>query len=136
VFTVSQSAESVVRTFLAAWRRSDVDELVSFFSDDAVYTDGPRGVHRGIDAIRKELGAMVKMVPSTAVDIKNLVANGGTVMVERVDTFEIAGTPLDLEVAAVFEVNANGRIARWRDYYDVKSIADRAADAAAAAKSS
>jgi limonene-1,2-epoxide hydrolase len=133
---VSGSAESVVRKFLAAWLESDLDELVSFFSQDAVYTDGPRGVHRGIDAIRAELAAMIKMVPSTAIDIKTLVANGGTVMTERVDNFQIAGTPLDLEVAAVFEIDDSGRITRWREYYDLKSIADRAATAGAAAPTS
>ena len=51
---MSDSAESVVRKFLAANLQSDVDELIAFFSDDAVYTDSPRGVHRGIDAIRAE----------------------------------------------------------------------------------
>ena len=115
---MSDSAESVVRNFLAAWVQSNVDELVSFLSEDAVYTDGPRGVHRGIDAIRAELAAMVKLVPSTAIEIKALVVNGGTVMTERVDHFQINGTPLDLEVAAVFEVDGNGRIVRWREYYD------------------
>ena len=129
---MSDSAESVVRKFHAAWLQSDLDELVSFFSNDAVYTDGPRGTHRGIDAIRAELGAMVKIVPSTAIDIKKLVANGGTVMVERVDSFKIEGRLFDLEVAAVFEVDNDGRITRWRDYYDLKSIADRTAGASAA----
>jgi limonene-1,2-epoxide hydrolase len=126
---MSESAESVIRTYLAAWRRSDVDELCSFFTDDAVYTDGPRGVHRGIDAIRAELGAMVKMIPSTDIDTKTLVANGGTVMVERVDNFDIAGKPFDMDVAAVFEVDNDGRITRWREYYDLKSIQDRIAAA-------
>ncbi len=130
---MSDSAKSVVRKFHAAWRQSDLDELVGFFSDDAVYTDGPRGVHSGIDAIRAELGAMVKMVPSTKIDIKTLVANGGTVMVERVDNFTIADRPFDLEVAAVFEVDNDGRITRWRDYYDLKSIQDRTAAAGVAA---
>src|SRR6516162_6924802 len=88
VFKMSESAETVVRKYLAAWKRSDLDELVSFISDDAVFTDGPRGVHHGIDAIRAELGTMVKVVPSTSVDIKKLVARGGTVMVERVDNFK------------------------------------------------
>ena len=125
---MSESAE-VVRKFLAAWRRSDLDELVSFISDDAVYTDGPRGVHRGIDAIRAELRAMVKMIPSTTIDIKTLVANGGTVMVERVDTFEIEDRPFDMDVAAVFEVDNDGRIKRWREYYDLNSIQDRVATA-------
>jgi hypothetical protein len=26
-------------------------ELLSFFTDDAIYIAGPRGVHRGLDAI-------------------------------------------------------------------------------------
>ena len=122
---MSESAETVVRNYLAAWKRSDLDELVSFISDDAVFTDGPRGVHHGIDAIRAELGTMVKVVPSTSVDIKKLVASGGTVMVERVDSFKLGGKPFDLEVAAVFDVDDNGRIKRWRDYYDLKSLEDR-----------
>ena len=126
---MSESAETVVRKYLAAWKRSDLDELVSFISDDAVYTDGPRGVHHGIDAIRAELGTMVKVVPSTSVDIKKLVASGGTVMVERVDSFKLGGKPFDLEVAAVFDVDDNGRIKRWRDYYDLKSLEDRIASA-------
>jgi limonene-1,2-epoxide hydrolase len=122
---MNASAESVVRTFLAVWVRSDVDELVGFFTDDAVYTDGPRGVHYGIDAIRAELATMVKMIPSTSIDIKTLVADGGTVMVERVDNFKIAGKPFDMDVAAAFDVDEHGRIRRWREYYDLKSITDR-----------
>ena len=79
---------------------------------------------------------MVKMVPSTKIDIKTLVANGGTVMVERVDNFTIADRPVDLEVAAVFEVGNDGRITRWCDYYDLKSIQDRTAAAGVAAPAS
>ena len=126
---MSESAETVVRNYLAAFLQKDLDELVSFFTNDAVYIDGPRGVHHGIDAIRAELGTMVKVVPSTSVDIKKLVASGGTVMVERVDNFKLGGKPFDLEVAAVFDVDDNGRIKRWRDYYDLKSLEDRIASA-------
>ena len=122
---MSDSAESVVRRFLAANLQSDVDELIGFFSDDAVYTDGPRGIHRGIDAIKTEFQEIVKIVPSTAIDIKTLVANSSTVIVERVDNFEIGGTPFGLEVVGVFEVDNNGRIKRWRDYYNLQSIAEQ-----------
>ena len=38
---MADSAESVVRNFMDTWPRSDIDEIVAFFSDDAVYTDGP-----------------------------------------------------------------------------------------------
>jgi limonene-1,2-epoxide hydrolase len=131
VSAMSDSAESQVRKFLAAWKRSDPDEMVSFLGDDAVWTDGPRGVFRGIDAIRAELQSVVKMVPSTTVDVKALVANAGTVMIERVDKFEVQGKPFGLEVAGVFEVDSNGRINRWRDYYDLRSLEDRIAEALA-----
>ena len=103
-----------------------------FFTDDALYVDGPRGVHRGIDAIRAEFEAIVQIVPSTTVDIKALVANGGTVMVERVDNFEIGGKPFDLEVVGVFDVDDNGRITRWHDYYDLRSSEERIAAGLAA----
>jgi limonene-1,2-epoxide hydrolase len=87
---MSDSAESVVRRFFDTWPRSDLDELVGYFSDDAVYTDGPRGTYRGIDTIRAELETMVQLVPSTTGDVKTLLASDGTVMVERVDVFQIA----------------------------------------------
>jgi limonene-1,2-epoxide hydrolase len=122
---VSDSAEQVVRQFLAALKRSDVDELVSFFSDDAVWTDGPRGTYRGVDAIRAEIESQVQVVPSLTVEVKNLVATGGTVMVERSDTFETQGKSFDLEVVGVFEIDGSSLIKRLRDYYDLTSLMDR-----------
>ena len=64
---MTEPAKSVVRKFFATWPRSDVDEMVGLFTHDAVYTDGPRGVHRGIDTIRAEFEEFGKIVPSTAV---------------------------------------------------------------------
>jgi len=126
---VSEAAEQVVRRFLAALKQSDVNELVSFFGADAVWTDGPRGTYRGADAIRAEIEAQVQLVPSITVEVRNLVASGGTVMVERADVFEIQGKSFDLEVVGVFEVDGNGRIVRLRDYYDLNSLMDRIAAA-------
>ena len=105
--------------------------MVSFFSDDAVYTDGPRGTHHGIDAIKRELQSFVKTIPSTTIELMTLVSEGGTVMLERVDHFEVQGKPVVMAVAAVFEVDDTGRIKGWRDYYDLKSIEDRVAEALA-----
>ena len=89
--TVTDSAESVIRKFLACFPASDVDEVIGFFDDHAVYIDGPRGVHRGINAIRTELQSQLEMVPNTMVDIETLAASEGAVLTERVDNCEIAG---------------------------------------------
>ena len=125
---MSEPAESVIRNYLAALERSDVNELLSYFRDDAVFIDGPRGTHEGIDAIRTEMQSMA-MLSSLSIEVKALVANRGTVMTERVDTFEIQGKSFDLEVAAVIEVDGDNRIKRWRDYYDLRSLEDRMAAA-------
>jgi limonene-1,2-epoxide hydrolase len=119
---VTGSAESVIRNFLACFPASDVDEVVGFFSDDAVYIDGPRGVHKGVNAIRAELQSQLEMVPNTTVEIMTLAASGGTVLTERVDICEIAGQSVPMEVVGVFDVDSEGRITRWRDYYDLPTL--------------
>jgi limonene-1,2-epoxide hydrolase len=50
---MSDKAEATIRRFFDAWKRNDPDEIVRFFREDAVYTDGPRGTHRGRAAIRE-----------------------------------------------------------------------------------
>jgi limonene-1,2-epoxide hydrolase len=126
---MGDSAEKVVLDFLATWPRSDVDEFIRFFQDDAVYTDGPRGTYRGIDEIRAEMVNLLQLVPVTTPHVKALVANEGIVMVERVDVFEMFGKTFEVEMTGVFEVDGDGRITRWRDYYDMRSLEEQVAAA-------
>jgi limonene-1,2-epoxide hydrolase len=64
------------------------------------------------------------MLGSVTTDVKSLV-DGRTVMMERVDNFCIGGEPFCMEIMAAFEITAEGRIKRWRDSYDLKSVTDR-----------
>jgi limonene-1,2-epoxide hydrolase len=124
---MSDSPGSVVRQFLAATHTSDVEQLAGFFSVDAVYVDGPRGTYSGIDAIRAALEAQVQVTPSLTVDVKTLVVDGTTVFAERVDSFEVQGKWFALEVVGVFELDDDGKIKRFRDYYDLQSLMDEVA---------
>lgn len=124
---MSDSPESVVRRFFAAFPRSDVGELAGFFSEDAVYIDGPRGTHTGVEAIRAEFDSIVAIVPNTTVDIKSLGVCGDTVLVERVDNFDVGGKSIGMEVVAVIDVDGHGRITRWRDYYDLPTLVEQVA---------
>ena len=76
---MSDSPESVVREFLAVWEgAAKLDLLLSFFDDDAVWVDGPRGVHHGLDAIRSELEVQISMgFEVMKEDVKSLVAERG-----------------------------------------------------------
>ena len=122
---MSDSPELVVRKFLAAWADPKPDELGSFFDDDAVWVDGPRGVHRGVDAIKYELIAQLAESEGVTVDVKSLVTDGGTVMVEQVSRFSVGGKPISAVVMAVFELDTDGRITQWREAYDLKSVMDQ-----------
>jgi limonene-1,2-epoxide hydrolase len=119
--TESQSPESVVRKYLASWADFNLDAVCAFFDDDALFVDGPRGVHNGIEAIRSQL-EIDKL--NIRADVKSLVAEGETVMLERVDNFTIGDKAFSMEVMAAFEVNSAGLIRRWHESYDLRSITD------------
>ena len=64
---MSNSPESLVRRFFAAWADPKADELGSFSHDDAVWVDGPKGVRRGAAAIKAEITAELTAVGGVTV---------------------------------------------------------------------
>jgi limonene-1,2-epoxide hydrolase len=122
---VSHSPESLVRKFFAAWEDPEPDELGGFFHDAAEWVDGPQGVRRGADAIKAELAAQLTAVGGVRVEVRTLVADGSTVMVEQVSNSTVRGKPITSVVMAVFEFGAEGRIRQWREAYDLKSVMDQ-----------
>lgn len=121
---MTKSAESVVRELMAAWQRWQPDELAAFLTDSAVWTDGHNEPCVGIDAIKTRLEAIGRLIPGPAVEVKNLLASGGTVMVERIDVIQVKDESFRVEVAGVFDVDSSGRVVRWRDYYDSRALED------------
>ena len=123
---MSDSPESVVRRFLAAWEDPDVNKLLSFFTDDAVYNAGPRGVHSGPDAIKSEFESQLAMgFGGITSDVKSQVVREGIVLMERVDSLNLSGKRFFIDMTAAFEIGADGRIIRYRESFDLKSITDQ-----------
>jgi limonene-1,2-epoxide hydrolase len=122
---MATSAESVVRDYLAAWQEPKLDDLVSFFDKDALYVPGPLGVHKGIEAIRSELEATFATMTSATFDLINVLSDGTTVMVERVDHLTMGGRSYEIEAVVVFTIGADGHILRLREYFDLKSLMDQ-----------
>jgi limonene-1,2-epoxide hydrolase len=58
----------------------------------------------------------------------NLAASGDVVFTERVDVFTYPDNTVELPVAGVFEVR-DGKIAAWRDYFDVNMFMSQMAPA-------
>jgi limonene-1,2-epoxide hydrolase len=118
---MSTNNEQLIRDFCEAWSRRDVDELLTFFSPDAVYHNIPMDPVNGTDAIRSVLGMFVPNSSAISFELLNIASAGDLVFTERVDHFVMGDKSLGLPVAGVFEVR-DGKIAAWRDYFDLNTF--------------
>jgi limonene-1,2-epoxide hydrolase len=109
---------NLVRDFCDAFQRRDVDEVLGYFTEDAVYHNMPLPPATGKTAIRTVLEMFLKPATMVEFEMLNISADGDVVLTERVDRFEIAGKKIELPVMGTFEVQ-DGKIAAWRDYFDM-----------------
>ena len=106
--------------------RMDVDKMCSLVSEDFVYQlNVPRSpVITGREAARAVFEGFTEL--STGMvegsEIRSVVSNDETVVVERIDVNDIAGTRVTFHVAAIFDVR-DGEITCWREYWDTGSSA-------------
>ena len=49
----SKPIAEVLREFVAGFNTNNLDDVMAYFADDAVYEPGNGDIHRGRDAIRK-----------------------------------------------------------------------------------
>ena len=117
---MSASTEKIVTDFLAAWPRKNVDELMRYFADDAVYHNIPVPPVEGAAAIRKVFEGFVGAF-SIVLDVVNIASSGDLVFTERVDRFDMDGRRFDLPVNGVFELR-DGKIVSFRDYFDLATF--------------
>src|SRR3954452_11671955 len=103
------SNEDLVRQFCDAFARRDVDELVGFFADDAVYHNIPLEPARGKDAIKTTLGSFVPGSPEIEFVMHHIASSGSVVFTERTDKMTFGGRKVELPVAGVFEIE-DGKI--------------------------
>ena len=117
---MSQNTELVER-FVAAWKRLSLDEIMSFFSDDAVYTNIPmEPPNVGKEMIRKTIEGFLGMGQAIEFVVHHTAENPatGVVMNERTDRFQVNGKWIEARVMGVFEIRG-GKIKAWRDYFDL-----------------
>jgi limonene-1,2-epoxide hydrolase len=122
---VNGSEESVVRDFLASWSAPSATTLASFLAEDAVWVDGPNGVHHGATAIVDELMRQLTTGTDLWVEIDTLLASDGTVMVEWHGGLSIGSASIKTKVMVVFELDSEGRIQQMRESFDMQSLVDQ-----------
>ncbi len=111
----------LIDRFVAAWSAMDLERILAFFTDDAVYTNVPIDPpNAGIEAIRKTIEGFLGMAEKIEFDVHHQAENArGVVMNERTDRFHLkSGKVAEASVMGVFEIR-DGKIAAWRDYFDL-----------------
>jgi limonene-1,2-epoxide hydrolase len=111
----------LVRQFCDAWGDGDLDAIVAYFSDDAVYHNIPLAPVVGPEQIRATIEGFSGGVEKIEFRVDAIAADGGTVLTERHDIFTFANGVIDLPVMGTFEV-ADGKITAWRDYFDMNQF--------------
>jgi limonene-1,2-epoxide hydrolase len=114
-------AEQIVNRFVAAWERADVDELLDYFAEDAVWHPMPMKPVVGKAALREAISEWLGATAPRVGEIHLQVSDGRIVMHERTDHAFGARKHVS-PVCAVFEID-NGRITVWREYFDMSPFA-------------
>lgn len=109
----------IVTNFCNAVPRRDVEELLGFFAEDAVYHNIPVAPVQGHDAIGATLRGFLDPASHAEFEVRAIACVDRVVLTERVDRFTIEGKAIELPVMGAFEVDDAGRITAWRDYFDL-----------------
>jgi limonene-1,2-epoxide hydrolase len=118
---MSDSPIELVRRFCDAWSAGDLDAIVDYFTDDAVYHNIPIDPVTGKDAIKSTIAGFTAGVDKIEFRVHNIAADGNTVMTERTDVFVTPAKSIELPVMGTFDV-VDGKIAAWRDYFDMNQF--------------
>jgi limonene-1,2-epoxide hydrolase len=114
-------AIDLVRDFCAVWSKGDLDAIVEFFAEDAVYHNIPVDPVTGRDAIRATIEGFTGGVESIEFRVLNMAASGSVVLTERIDVFTWPSKSIELPVMGTFEVSGD-KITAWRDYFDLNQF--------------
>jgi limonene-1,2-epoxide hydrolase len=118
------NCEQVIGDLFAAWTRLDLDGIMGYFAEDAVWDNVPmNSPAKGRAAIREMTQGFLKDTTSFGAKILKSLHVGNTVFNERVDTIKMKnGKGADIPVAGIFELNDAGKITSWRDYFDLATF--------------
>lgn len=110
--------EQIIRDFIRAWSRLNVEEIVDYFTEDGVYHNMPTAPAAGRAQLRSLISGFLKTWTATEWEVLNLLASGDIVIAERIDRTKVGDKHIDLPCCGVFEMR-DGKIKVWRDYFDM-----------------
>ncbi len=120
--STTHSPLEIVKAFLSAMEKMDMDGAVGYVAENCEYTNpAPTGTAYGPAGVRAVLGPFSTPIAENVFILKREVANGPVVFIERLDRHRIGNRWVELPVNAVFEVH-DGLITVWHEYFDSATL--------------
>jgi len=117
------NCEKVVSDLFAAWSRLSIDDIMSYFAEDAVWDNVPMTPANGKAAIREMTNGFLKDTATFGVKVLKSAHEGNVVFNSRIDSITMTnGKKADIPVAGMFELDDAGKIKVWRDYFDLATF--------------
>ena len=127
---MGKKQEDFIVEFCSLWgdgsleKKPDVERILSMMAEDAEWQlwvpGGP--VYRGKQVLREEIHRQVRIATNNKCNIIHMLSNDRMVMTERADTAVIFGKPCPHSMVAVYELDEDGLIVKWREYLDMADL--------------
>ena len=111
----------VVKDFLGALERLDVDRVVALLAPDVEYQNVPFPPAKGRRAVEQQLRGFAKYATGFEVVHHNIASDGPVVLTERTDIITVGRWRSAFWVCGTFEVR-DGRVVLWRDRFDFADL--------------
>lgn len=119
--------DETVTAFITAIERMDVDAAAELLATTVVYENVPMQAVTGREVVRESLTNFLSTMTHVEWPVSVQVATGNHVANERVDRFKFEAGWLEVRVAGFFEIDDDGLIAVWRDYFDLAEFTNQMA---------
>lgn len=111
----------IVHAFMNAMAVKDYDNGLRYIAANCEYDNVPMGKVTGPAGVRAVIEPFFAPTIENQLIVKREVAQGNTVVLERLDRHLLASGWVELPVTGIFEVE-NGQITLYRDYFDLSTI--------------
>lgn len=109
---------ATVRALLGHVSAGDPDDAAALVTDDVVMECTALGRQRGREVLRGTVAGHLTGLDSVTFRVHRESEVDGAVLNERTDRFVQGDQSVEIEAAGVFEFAPDGRISRWKDYFD------------------
>jgi len=117
-----------VTAFIEAIERLDIDAAVALMAEDVLYENVPMRPISGREGVRAALASFLGSASEVSWPVSSQIEQGNRVANERVDRFKIGEGWLEMPVAGFFDVDEQGLITLWRDYFDLATYTEQMAE--------